>query len=144
MSFNTRLEADIERDYQNVKFLFKQRLGLGGMAALPPSASQVPGKHLYFLVTRVSERNVIDPEHVMLALIRLRDFLVERGIREASMPVYVPNRGRLNSRELYAILHVVFAETKIMVHLHMKYYLSIARASVRHEGLELGCSRDSS
>ena len=42
------------------------------------------------------------------------------------MPVYNPNRGKLNPRELYAILHVVFAETEIMVHLHKKYYLSIA------------------
>ena len=49
------------------------------------------------------------PEHVMLALTRLRDFMVERGIVEVSMPVYDPNRGKLNPRELYAILHMVFA-----------------------------------
>ena len=54
------------------------------------------------------------------------EFLVERGIREVSLPVYDPNRDRLSPRELYAILHVVFAETEIMVHLHKKYYLSIA------------------
>ena len=78
------------------------------MAALPPSVSQVPEKYICFLVTTVSERNVIDPEHVMLALSLLRDFLVERGIREVSMPVCDPNRGRLNPRELYAILHVIF------------------------------------
>ena len=42
------------------------------------------------------------------------------------MPVYDPNRGRWNPSELYAILHVFFAETEIMVHLHKKYYLSIA------------------
>ena len=35
-------------------------LGLGGMAALPPSVSQDPGKYLCFLVTRVNERNTID------------------------------------------------------------------------------------
>ena len=68
MSFNTRLEADFKREYQSVEFLFRQRPGLGGMAALPPSVSQVPGKYLCFLVTWVSERNMIDPEHVMLAL----------------------------------------------------------------------------
>ena len=95
------------------------------MAALSPSVSQVPGKYLCVLVTRVSERNRIKPEHVVLALTRLRDFLVERGIREVSIPVYDPNRGRLDPRELYAILHVVFAETEIMVHLHKKYYLSM-------------------
>ena len=62
----------------------------------------------------------------MLTLTRFRDFMVERGIREVSMPVDNPNRGMLKPRELYAILHVVFAETEIMVHLHKKYYLSIA------------------
>ena len=77
-------------------------------------------------MTRVKDRNTIDPEHMMLALTKLRDFMFGRGIGEVSMPVYDPNRGRLNRRELYAILHVVFAETEIMVHLHKKYYLSIA------------------
>ena len=120
------LEADFKREYQNVEFLFRQRPGLGGMAALPASVSQVTGKHLCFLVTRVNERNTIDPEHVMLALTRLSDFMVEGGIVEVSMPVYDPNRGKLSPRDLYAILHVVFAETEIMVHLHTKYYLSIA------------------
>ena len=76
-------------------------------------------------MTRVNERNTIDPEHVMLALMRLRDFLVGREIREVSMPVCDPNRGKMNPRELFAILHVVFAETEIMVHLHREYYLSI-------------------
>ena len=109
-----------------MEFLFRQRPGLRRMASLPPSVSQVPGKYLCFLVTRVNEKNTIDPEHVMLALTRLRDFKFERGMREFSMPVYDPNRGKLNPRKLYAILHVVFAETKIMVHLHKKYFLSTA------------------
>ena len=126
MSFKSRLEADFKREYQNVEFLFRQRPGLGGMAALPPSVTQVPGKYMCFLVTRVNERNTIDPEHVMLALTRLRDFMIERGIAEVSMPVYDPNRSKLSPRELYATLHVVFAEMEIMVHLHKKYYLSIA------------------
>ena len=126
MSFKSRFEADFKREYQNVEFLFRQRTGLGGMAALPPSVAQVPGKYLCFLVTRVNDSNTIDPEHVMLAVTRLRDFMIEKGITEVSMPVYDPNRGKLSSRELYAILHVVFAETEILVYLHKKYYLSIA------------------
>ena len=124
MSFKSRLEAKFQREYQNVEFPFRQRPGLGGIAALPPSVSQVPGKNLCFLVTRINERNTIDPEHVMLALTRLRDFMVERRIVEVSMPVY--DRGKLSSRELYAILHVAFAETERIVHLHKKYYLSMA------------------
>ena len=126
MSFKSRLEADFKREYQNMAFLFGQRPELGGLAALPPSVAQVPGKYQCFLKTRVREKNKIDPEHVMLALTRLREFMIERRITEVSMLVYDPNRGKLSPRELYAILHVVFAETEIMVHLHNKYYLSIA------------------
>ena len=80
MSFKSRLEADFKREFQNVEFLFRQRPGLRGMAALPPSLAQVPGKYLCFLVTRVNDRNTIDPEHVMLTLTRLRDFMIERGM----------------------------------------------------------------
>ena len=69
---------------------------------------------------RVNERNVVNPEHVVLILTRLGDFLAERWMKEVSIPVYDLNRGRLNPREMYAILHVVFAETKKMVHLHKK------------------------
>ena len=108
MSFKSGLEADFTRENQNVELLFRQRPGLGGMATLPPSVSQVSGKYLCFLVARVNERNTRDPEHGMLALTRLRDFMVERGITEVSMPAYDPNRGKLNPRELYAILLVVF------------------------------------
>ena len=32
------------------------------------SVSQVPGKYLCFLVTKVSEKNVVDPENLVLAL----------------------------------------------------------------------------
>ena len=70
------------------------------MAALPPSVSQTSDKYLCFLVMRVNERNTIDPEHVMPALTRLRVFMVERGIREVSMPVHDPNSGRFSPREL--------------------------------------------
>ena len=105
-----------------MEFLFRQRPGLGGMAALPPSVAQVPSKYLCFLVTRINDRNTIDPEHVMLARTIQRDFMIERRITVVSMPVHDPNRGKLRPRELYAILHVVFAETEIIVHLHKKYY----------------------
>ena len=73
----------------------------------------------------------------MLALTKLRDFMVERGIMEVSMPVYDPNRGKLNPRELYAILHVVFAETETMVHLHKKCRASLELRAA-NGGLELG------
>ena len=82
MSFKTRLEAKFKREYQIVEFPFRQRPGLGGKVALPSSVSQVSGEYLCFLVTRVNERNTIDPENVMLALTRLRDFMIERGILE--------------------------------------------------------------
>ena len=53
MSFRTALAADFKREYKNIEFLWKQRPGVGGVAVLPPAASQIPGKFLCFLVTRV-------------------------------------------------------------------------------------------
>ena len=135
MSFKSRLEAEFKREYHNVEFLFRQRPGLGGMAALPPSVAQVPGKYLCFLVTRVSERNTIDPEHVMLALTRLRDFMIERRITEVSMPVYDPNRGKLSPWELYAILHVVLNGDNGT---SAQEILPEYRLKREHGGLELG------
>ena len=122
MSFRT---ADFKRKYKNVEFLWKQRPGIGGVAALPPAASQIPGKYLCFLVTRATEKQHVDPENLVLTLTRLRDFLVEMDVKELSLPVYDPNRGRLHPRERYALVHVIFSDTNIQVYLHKKYYLSI-------------------
>ena len=44
MSFKTALAADFKREYKNIEFLWKQRPGIGGVAALPPAASEKPGK----------------------------------------------------------------------------------------------------
>ena len=95
-------------------FLWKRRPGTGGVAALPPAASQIPGKYLCFLVTRATEWY---PENLFLSLTRLRDFLVEREVKELSIAVYDPNRGRLHPRELYALIHVIFSDTNIQGYL---------------------------
>ena len=135
MSFRTALAADFKRDYKNIEFLWKQRPGVGGVAALPSAASQIPGKYLCFLVTRATERQHVDPENLVLSLTRLRDFLVEMDVTELSLPVYDPNRGRLHPRELYALVHVIFSDTNIQVYLHKeilpKYRLSDVRKGVR-------------
>ena len=45
--------------------------------------------------------------------------LIEIGIKEEVLgSVCSPNRDKFNTRELYAILHVIFAETEVMVLLH--------------------------
>ena len=67
----------------------------------------------------------MDPENLVLSLTRLRDLLLERDVKELSLPVYDPKRGRLHPRELYALIHVIFSDTNIQVYLHKKYYLSI-------------------
>ena len=122
MSFRTALAANFKREYKNVEFLWKQRPGIGGVAALPPAASQIPGKYLCFLVTRATEKQHVDPENLVLSLTRLRDFLVEMDVKELSLPVYDPNRVRLHPRELYAL----DTEEKLL-----KYRLSDVREGVR-------------
>ena len=83
--------------------------------------SQFSVIYLCFLVTRVGEKNVVDSEHVVLALTRLTDFLVEREVKEVSIPAHGPNIGSLNPRELHAILPVIFSETEFIVHLNKSY-----------------------
>ena len=129
MSFRTALAADFKREYKNIEFLWKQRPGAGGVAALPPAASQIPGKYLCFLVTRATEKQHLDPEN-LLVLDEVERILVEMDVKELSLPVYDPNRGRLHPRELYALVHVIFSDTNIQVYLH-KYRLSDMREGVR-------------
>ena len=94
--------------------------GVGGMIALPPVASQILGKYLCFLVTKATDKQHVNPESLVLALTRLRDFLVERGVTSLPLPVYDPNRGKVHPRELYALVHLIFSETDIEVYLHKK------------------------
>ena len=58
-----------------------------GVAALPPAASQIPGNYLCFLVTKATEKEYMDSEDLVMYLTRLRDFLVERGVKEPSLLV---------------------------------------------------------
>ena len=99
MSFKTTLAADFKREYKNIEFFWKQRPGTEGVAALLRVASQIPGKYLCLLVTRAMEKQHVDAENLVLSLTRLRDFLVEREVKELSLPVYDPNRGRLHPRD---------------------------------------------
>ena len=125
MSFRTALAADLKREYKNLEFLWKQRPGIGGVAALPPAASQIPGKYLCFLVTRPTEKQLGDPQNLVLSLTRLRDFLVKREKKELSLPVHDPDRGRLHPRELYILTHVIFSDANLQIYLHKKFCSSI-------------------
>ena len=125
VSFKTALAADFKKEYKSIEFLWKQRFSVGGMIALPPVASPKPGKFFCFLVTKATDRQHVNTESLVLALARLRDFLVERGVNSLSLPVYDPNREKLHPRKLYALVHVIFSETDIEVYLYKKYYLSI-------------------
>ena len=65
MSFRAALAADFTREDKNIEFLWKQRPGMGGVAALPTAASQIPGKYICFLVTRATEKQHMDPEDLV-------------------------------------------------------------------------------
>ena len=79
-----------------------------GLATSPSTVSQIPGKYLGFLLRKTSDQIVVDPEHVVSALTRLSNFLQERQLIEISRPIFDPERIRLNSRDLYAIIPVIF------------------------------------
>ena len=67
---------------------------MGRMIALPPIASQIPGEHSCFLVTKATDRQHLNLESLVLALTRIRDFLVETEVTSLSLPLYDPNMGK--------------------------------------------------
>ena len=77
------------------------------------------------LMTRATAKRHVDPERLVLSLTKMRNLIMEKEVKELSLPVYNANRGRLHPRELYALIHVILSDTNIQVYLHKKYYLSI-------------------
>ena len=69
------------------------------MIALPPVESQIPGIFLCFLVTKATDRQHVNPESLVMALTRLRDFLVERGVTSLSRYQYMIPIGESYIRE---------------------------------------------
>ena len=69
VSFKIALAADFKTVYKNIEFSWQQRPGVGGMIALPPVKSQIPGKYFCLLVTKASDRHHMTPENFLLALI---------------------------------------------------------------------------
>ena len=96
-----------------------------GRSSLTSGVVADTGKILMLLGARATEKQHVGPENLVMSLTRLRDFLVEMDVKELSLPMYDPNRGRLHPRELYALVHVIFSDTNIQVYLQKKYYLSI-------------------
>ena len=96
--------------------------GVGWMIALLLVASQKSGTYLYFLVSKATDRQNVDPESLVLVLTRHRNFLVEKGVTSLSLPVYNFSRGKLHPRELYALVHVIFSETDIEVYLSRMFF----------------------
>ena len=76
----------------------QQRPGEEGMIALPPVASQIPGKHMCFLETKATNRQHVNPESLVLALSRNRVFLVKMGATSLSLQLYDPIRGKHHPR----------------------------------------------
>ena len=91
---------------------------------MPPAASQIAGSYLCFFVTRATEKQHVDLEDLVLCLTRLRDFSLERRGKELSVPVR-PKQRTTASRELNALIHVIFSDTNIEVYVDKNFYLSI-------------------
>ena len=77
-----------------------------------------------FLVTKATDRQQVNPDRLVLAQTRLREFLVEKVLSSFFLSIHDSIREKLTSRELYPLVHVIFSETEIEVHLHKKFYLS--------------------
>ena len=121
LEFRTALAADFKREYKNIEFLWKQRPGIGGVAASHQASSQIPGKYLCFLVTRATEKRHVDPENLVLSLPRLRDFLVNGGKGTLASSIR-PDPRTTACTGANVLIHVIFSDTNIQVYLHKKFF----------------------
>ena len=53
------------------------------------------------------------PGKLGLVLCETERLRVEKEVKELSLSVHDPNRGRLHPRELYALIHVIFSDTNL-------------------------------
>ena len=91
---------------------------------MPPAASQIPGKYLCFLVTRATEKWHVNPENLVLSLTRLRDFLVEREVKDLLLPVYDPNREQRHGTKIDPLSKIWSFKTMTRSELMSKLFLS--------------------
>ena len=93
---------------------------------MPPAASRIPGKYLAnYLCFEGDGEAAGGPGKLSLVLDEIERLLVEREVKELSLPVYDPNRGKMHPRELYALIRVIFSDTNVQVYLRKKNYLCI-------------------
>ena len=91
MSFRTAFAADFKREYKNVDFPLEAKTRDRRRCSVASGGFTDTRKVFCFLVTRATEKRHVDPENLVLSLTRLRDFLVEREVKENLLPVYDPN-----------------------------------------------------
>ena len=68
---------------------------------------------------------LLGDEGLVYSLTRLRDLSVERGMKDLSLAVYDPNRGRLHPRELFALIQLIVLDVHIKLYLLKKNDLSV-------------------
>ena len=124
MSFRTALAADFKRKYKNVVRL-EAKTRDRGCSGLTSGCVTNTGKIPMLPGNEGDGKAARGPREPSLVLVEVEGPPREMDVKELSLPVYDPNRGRLHPRELYALVHVIFSDTNIQVNLHKKYYLSI-------------------
>ena len=112
MSYKRALAAEILRGKIKHRFPLEAKTGNRGRSSLASGSVTDTGKVSMLLGDEGDKEAVRGPENPK----RFRDFLVEKVVKELSLPVYDPNRGPMHPQELYALIHVIFSDTNIQVY----------------------------
>ena len=113
MSFRTAIAANFRRECRIIEFVWKQRPRIGAVAALPPTASQIPGRCLCFLVTRATEKQNVDPEVFGFVSNKTKRFISGEGIERVLASCVRPKQRttafsvvvRADTREVFGYQH---------------------------------------
>ena len=112
---------------------------MGGMIALPAVVSQIPQKNLCFSITKATDRQHVNPDSLVLALTRLRDFLVvERGVTSLSLLVYGLNSGKITFNIFGNGHRGLLAQKVLSEHMLELYLALIVLIGLNFQVLRLG------
>ena len=78
--FKTALAADFKIQYKKIEFFMETEAWCGRDDSAAPCCITDTRENFFFLVTKATDRQHVNPESLVLALTRFSDFLVERGV----------------------------------------------------------------
>jgi hypothetical protein len=125
ISMKGPLAGDFKRQFKNQDQVFNQRKVRGQTAVLPPIVSGKKGQYLFYMFTKVTDKERARTLDLAEALIDLKLQVRNLGIKEIAFSVIDPGLDGIPWSTTYQLLDALFTKTNVTIHASMKFYTNI-------------------